>query len=177
VVAGLAPLNSSNLQWAPPQLASLYITAYNMGFITDPKFVTSVPPISCSSGPDCTSLFLPGGLELVRLQGQNGSGTLFGSNLPGDYTTIVIENAPGFHLEFSSLGTGFVFDPAVCRLYGESINDGIYICLAKDGPTMVAGKFRIIQWHRCDLTYQFQDGAFAHPIYSQTILVLQIPLG
>jgi hypothetical protein len=108
VVAGLAPLNPSLLQLVPPELASLYITAYNMGFITDPKFVTGVPPLSCSSGPNCTSIFLPGGLDLVRLQGQNPNATLFGSNLPGDYTTIVIENAPGAHLEFSSLGAGFV---------------------------------------------------------------------
>lgn len=142
VIAGLAPLNATNLNFAPPALVSLYITVYNMGFMTDPKFVASVPPISCSSSPNCTSIFLPGGLELARLQGNDSTATLFGQDLPGDYTTIVIENAPGFHLEFSSLGRGFVFDPSVCRLYGESIGDGIYICLAKDGPTMVAGKFR-----------------------------------
>jgi hypothetical protein len=120
----------------------LYITAYNMGFMTNPKFVTSLPPISCSNNPNCTSIFLPGGLELARIQGADSNATLFGQSLPGDYTTIVIENAPGFHLEYSSLGSGFVFDPSTCRLYGESIGDGIYICLARDGSTMVAGECR-----------------------------------
>lgn len=140
MIAGLAPLNPSLLRIAPPELASLYITAYNMGFITDPRFVTSVPPLSCAGGANCTSFFLPGGLALVRREGQDPTATLFGSHLPGDYTTIVIENAPGAHLEFESLGAGFVFDPTVCRLYGDSIDDGIYICLAKDGPAMVAGE-------------------------------------
>ncbi len=141
VIAGLAPLNVSLLPTAPPELVSLFVTGYSMGFVTDPKFVTGLSPITCTNGPKCKSLFLPGGLDLVRFQGDNENATLFSTNLPGDYTTIVIENAPGFQLEFSSLSSGFVFNQSVCTLYGESIYNGIYICLAQDGPTMVAGQY------------------------------------
>lgn len=138
-MAGLAPLKSDLLDLAPRELLSLYITAYNMGFITDPKFVTSVAPISCGNSVDCTALFLPGGLDLVRVDNENA--TLFGNKLGDDYNTIVIENAPGFQLEFDPLPEKFVFDPNDCKTYGQTVQGlGLYICLAKYEMNMLTGK-------------------------------------
>lgn len=138
VVAGLAPINATYLAFAPKDLLSLYTATYIMGFITDPKFVISIPPLECS-GDDCMAIFLPGGLDLARRDDANS--TLFNGKEEGDFTSIVIENAPGYHLEFDALDANYTFDPSDCTVYEESIDDGLQICLKADGPRMLAGRF------------------------------------
>jgi hypothetical protein len=111
-----------------------------MGFLTDPRFVSAIPPVSCDSG-DCssvTSIFLPGSLELVRRDDGNRNSTLFSEELPGD--AVVINGAPGYQVEFSSIDRNSKFDPADCKMYMDSLRDGLYICIAASGPKVLVGK-------------------------------------
>lgn len=137
VVAGLAPLNATFLTFAPRDLLSLYTATYSMGFITDPKFVTSIPPLRCE-GDGCMAIFLPGGLDAARRDDANN--TLFDGTANGDFTAIVVDKAPGYHLEFETLDANYTFAHSDCVVYEESINDGLQICLKADGPRMLAGK-------------------------------------
>jgi len=133
-------MRSDLLPLAPVELLSLYAISFNMGFITDTKYTISQAPLTCNT-TDCTSIFLPGSLVLLRLADEPDyqNHTVFGENIPGDYTTIVVENAPGLQLEFLTLNGGDNFTDNDCKVYGLSNSTGLYICLASDGPSMLAG--------------------------------------
>jgi hypothetical protein len=142
VVSGVAPMRSDLLPYAPPELLSIYAISFNIGFVTDTKYVVSLPALTCSSGAGCMSLFLPGSLVLLRLADEPDyqNHTVFDEDIPGDYTVIVVENAPGLQLDFSTLSMGYNFTDNDCKIYGLSNSSGLYICLASDGPSMLAGK-------------------------------------
>ena len=114
-----------------------------MSFITDPRFVATIAPVTCS-GKDCLSIFLPGGMDSVRYDDSTGLRTLFSGDFPGDYTTIVVNNAPGYHIEYAaitSIDPEFVFDPDTdCTMYLQSIGDGLYICMVERGVQLFLGK-------------------------------------
>lgn len=116
-----------------------------MSFITDPRFVTSIEPVSCSR-KDCLSIFLPGGMDAVRYDDSTGLRTLFSGEFPGDYTTIVVNDAPGYQIEYASIqsvDSQFQFDhDADCKMYLQSIGDGLYICMVEKGPLLYLGKYR-----------------------------------
>jgi hypothetical protein len=140
VISGVTPLNTGLLYLAPVDFLSLCILGYDMGFVTDPKFLISQPAFTCN-GLDCTSLFLPGSLDFLRIADKPDfqNRTAFGGDLPGDYTAVVVENAPGLQLEFLTLAKGYNFTDKDCKVYGLSESGGLYICLASDGPSMLAG--------------------------------------
>jgi hypothetical protein len=133
VIAGLAPVNNSFFTNSPASLASLFAMGYTLGFMTDPKFVTSIVPISCSGSTNCTSLFLPGGLELVHLTTYQLNATLFDGQYSQDYSTIIVNDAPGFQVEFSSVDPNLSFNSTDCGIYGNATSQGIYICMASGG--------------------------------------------
>lgn len=143
VVAGLAPVSSYGLANATLSMVNIIATSYTLAFITDPRFVTSVEPVMCS-GKDCLSIFLPGGMDSVRYDDSTGMKTLFSGEFPGDYTTIVVNDAPGFQIEYapiSSVDSNFQFDRnADCTMYLQSIGDGLYVCMVEKGTQLYLGK-------------------------------------
>jgi len=143
VVAGLAPISSYGLSNATISMINIIAAGYTIGFITDPRFVTSVEPVLCS-GKDCLSIFLPGGMDAVRYDDSTGMTTLFSGDFPGDYTTIVVNDAPGFQIEYASIQSvddQFQFDGNTdCTMYLQSIGDGLYICMVEMGAQMFLGK-------------------------------------
>lgn len=143
VVAGLVPPSSYGLSNVTQSVVNLLASSYTMGFITDPRFTTSIEPVICS-GKDCVSIFLPGGIDTVRYDDNTDAKTLFSGDFPGDYTTIVVNNAPGYQIEYgsiSSVDNEFQFDPnADCKTYLQSIGDGIHICMVEKGTQLYLGK-------------------------------------
>jgi hypothetical protein len=143
VVAGLVPISSYGLTEVGLSVVNVLAAGFTMGFITDPRFVASVEPVMCS-GQDCLSIFLPGGMDAVRYDDSTGLRTLFSGQFPGDYTTIVINDAPGYQIEYASISSvddQFQFDPNVdCKMYLQSIGDGLYICVVEKGAQMFLGK-------------------------------------
>jgi len=145
VVAGLAPVSGYGLTNISLALVPILATSYSIAFITDPRFVAKVEPVHCS-GPDCLSIFLPGGMDGVRFYTDEGSHTLFNGQFDGDYDTIIINDAPGYQIEYGSVGE---FDPSFqwsrnlidgdCALFLQSIDDGLYLCKKQVGDVMLLG--------------------------------------
>lgn len=144
VVAGLVPSSPYGLSNVTASWVNVLASSYTMGFITDPRFATSIDPVMCS-GNDCLSIFLPGGMDTVRYDDSTDATTLFSGDFPGDYTAIVVNNAPGYQIEYGSIKSvdnEFQFDPNVdCKTYLQSIGDGIHICMAEKGTQLFLGKF------------------------------------
>jgi hypothetical protein len=144
VVAGLVPSSPYGLGNVTASWVNILASSYTMGFITDPRFATSIDPVMCS-GNDCLSIFLPGGMDAVRYDDSTDATTLFNGDFSGDYTAIVVNNAPGYQIEYGSIKSvdnEFQFDPNVdCKTYLQSIEDGIHICMVEKGIQVFLGKF------------------------------------
>ena len=141
VFAGLTPLNASLLDHGlvPISVLGTYFAAWVSSMTGVSKFVFNIKPARCTE--NCTSIFLPGGLEGVRRLQRNLSGTLLDSGVFVDGDSIIVYDAPGYHLEFSPLRESFSFNQSVdCFLEGQSSGQGIYICVASDKEYLVAGK-------------------------------------
>jgi hypothetical protein len=142
VVAGLAPVSSYGLADVTLSMVNIIAASYTIAFITDPRFVVSIEPVMCS-GKDCLSIFLPGGMDAVRYDDSTGMKTLFSGEFPGDYTTIVVNDAPGYQIEYasiSSVDSDFQFDQNTdCTMYLQSIGDGLYICMVEKEAQLFLG--------------------------------------
>ncbi|KAK3384855.1 hypothetical protein B0H63DRAFT_471765 [Podospora didyma] len=151
VVGGLAPLGAAGLGDLDIALIPLLAASYSIAFLTDPRFVTKVRPIYCSSSDaNCLSLLMPGGMEVVRSydnpSGESFSQSLYSGNFTGDYDSIIINDAPAYHIEYDSISSvdpGFRWNRTAfsgdCSLYGDSIGEGIYICQREVGNSMYFG--------------------------------------
>lgn len=114
----------------------------------DVTLVKSIAPITCS-GPDCTSIFLPGGLDLVRLANGGPNATIFQEPKTSGPSTFIVDKAPGFHLEFFPIPVGWVFNQTTdCATYEGSNSEAIHICVAARGTQIYAGK----NWRRASQT-------------------------
>ena len=143
VIAGLAPINYTILfSHIPKAVACLYLSNYANGFLGASNFVIGMTPISCS-GLNCTSAFLPGGLLLARRTAETLNGTLLNLNasLLNTGQAILINNAPGYQLEFFPVDDGFSFNAETdCGTYGQSRGDGLHVCFGSNNSTLVVGK-------------------------------------
>lgn len=152
VIGGLAPLGTTGQETVDPALIPMIAASYSIAFITDPRFVTKVGPINCrAEDPNCVSLLLPGGMELVRLYDGEGPGqeirfsqSLFSGNFSGEYDTIVVNEAPSYQIEYDAIES---VDPLFrwdrrrdCSMFGQSIGEGIYVCQHEVGDSLYLGK-------------------------------------
>jgi hypothetical protein len=138
VVAGLAPLYGYSP--VPGSAIQSYRNIFIEGVLTDATLVTSTAPLSCS-GSNCTSVFLPGGLELVRLQCGGPNSTLYRNQPSSGLSSVLVNNAPGYHLEFFPIREGFVFNSTTdCAVYGGTSKEAIQICIAANGTQVLTGK-------------------------------------
>jgi hypothetical protein len=140
IIAGLGPINTYLL--VPPSVIDIYFQIYAKGILMDVTLVKSIAPLTCS-GSDCTSFFLPGGLDLVRLADGGSNTTLF-SGQPANGSSFIVKNAPGYHVEFYPVPVGYFFNKTKdCTTYGGSSNEAINICIAAagaNGTQIYAGK-------------------------------------
>jgi hypothetical protein len=111
---------------------NMMITGATNSILTDPGFVISVAPIACKSS-DCKSLFLPGGMELVRSNGVAINTTLF----PNE-SVIIVNNAPGFQLEYESSDYKFNYTTD-CTMFGYDVSS-FFACLKFNGQNITAGE-------------------------------------
>jgi hypothetical protein len=141
VIAGLAPLNAYSK--VPLSVIDIYYQMFIKGILMDVTLKKDVTPLSCT-GADCTSFVLPGGLDLTRLFNGGPNSTLFqGPDYTGQ-TQVIIENAPGYHLEFFPIPEGYVFNQTEdCTTHNGTNNEAIHICVAASGSQIFAGKSSI----------------------------------
>lgn len=144
VMAGLAPLSIEFLPYVPPALISIYAGTYSAGFLTDPRFVANMEPLHCE-GDTCLSIFLPGGLHTVRVASGNKNSTLFRGEIGGgEYESIIIDQAPGYQVEFYDLPDNYEFKKEDCTIYMTEIgysNYGLYVCIAAHGSDLLSGSY------------------------------------
>ncbi|KAH0559350.1 hypothetical protein GP486_004138 [Trichoglossum hirsutum] len=121
VIAGLAHPNSSLIAWIPSTMINIHFLAFTHSILFDSTFVT-------------------GGLRQVRLQNQEFNSSLFNGQLPEDSQSVLIHNAPGYQLDFSLVEGNYTFDSgADCTTYGQTTGLGLHLCIASDGPRILAG--------------------------------------
>jgi hypothetical protein len=140
VYAGLAALNASLLDngLVPIAVLDTYFSSWVSSMNGVAKFAIDIKPARCTV--NCTSIFLPGGVEGVRRLQRNLSGTLLDSGVFESGDAIVVYDAPGYHLEYSPLRDSFSFNQSSdCFLEGQSNNQGIYICVAADEEYLATG--------------------------------------
>ena len=122
-------------------MACLYLSNYANGFLGASNFVIGMTPITCG-GDNCTSIFLPGGLLLARRTDGTLNGTLLNLNasLLNTGQAIILNNAPGYQMEFFPVDEGFSFNPVTdCATYGQSRGDGLHVCMGSKNSTFVIG--------------------------------------
>jgi hypothetical protein len=104
--------------------------------LTDPSMVVSVDPLYCGES-NCTPIFLPGGLELVR---RPDASTLYNEGHLEE-PVVIVQDAPGYQLEFSP--TTYAFDYSVeCINYGTEWSS-LNVCLAFDNNanSLISGEY------------------------------------
>lgn len=143
VVAGLAPLSIEFLPYVPKALINVYAGTYSAGFLTDPRFVANMEPLNCE-GDTCLSIFLPGGLHTVREANGDKNSTLFKGKLGGEYESIIVNQAPGYQVEFYDLPDNYRFKSEDCIVYMDEIgfsDYGLYVCIAAHGSDLLSGSY------------------------------------
>lgn len=143
VVAGLAPLSIEFLPYVSPALINVYAGTYSAGFLTDPRFVANMEPLNCE-GDTCLSIFLPGGLHTVREANGDKNSTLFKGKLGGEYESIIVNQAPGYQVEFYDLPDNYRFKSEDCTIYMDEIgfsDYGLYVCIATHGSDLLSGSY------------------------------------
>ena len=143
VVAGLAHLSIEFLPYVSPALINVYAGTYSAGFLTDPRFVANMEPLNCE-GDTCLSIFLPGGLHTVREANGDKNSTLFKGKLGGEYESIIVNQAPGYQVEFYDLPDNYRFKSEDCTIYMDEIgfsDYGLYVCIATHGSDLLSGSY------------------------------------
>jgi hypothetical protein len=126
------------LEYIPTNVFCIYFLAWIPSLIGNSKYVTGISAGNCTA--NCTSVFLPGGLELARVLGSNLNTTLLEGGLFDNTDAVLLNNAPGLALHFSSPVDGFTFKfENDCRLYGVR-DDAIQICITAEDSSVVVGE-------------------------------------
>jgi len=144
VLAGLADLHDAvqklesvnvfaNTSTSQETEINMLILGTTRSILTDPTIAIPIAPIQCQ-GADCVSVFLPGGLGLVR----NHDGSALNTTaVPSADGAIIVNNAPGYQMEYGS--TNYTFNNATdCHQYGLPVS-GVYSCIKYDNGTIYAG--------------------------------------
>ena len=131
---GLPPIDTT-LQQLPDwvQEASLVVLSAWTFILDNPALAIPVPPYQCTSN-DCMSFFYPGSTGLVV------NGSVWEKGAYPEANAIVLNNAPGYQLEFTSLTNVPPDATAVCHRYATS-SIGIQLCIQTDGSDIIAGPF------------------------------------
>ena len=99
-------------------------------------------PVSCS-GIGCTSIFLPGSLDNIRLYGGYSNSTLFQEQDLVGSSVVLAKDAPGYQLDFDSITEKNPFQDSDCMLYVGRGNDGLYICITSIQQKLLMGQYAV----------------------------------
>jgi hypothetical protein len=129
VVAGLAPFNSSIVGLVAESVIDVYFATWYDNILGLSTIVTSLP-CQRDSVLNCTSVFLPGGVDVARIRQKTLNETLLEGGSLRNVPLIVIENAPGYELDFFPIGDNSLFNTSSdCMLYGQGNQQGVFLCV------------------------------------------------
>ena len=136
--AGLIPLDQAVLGVLPPFYLCTYLFGWMVSLTTTSKYATRLGTSPC--GENCTAIFLPGGLEVVRQVRPTLNQSILQGGMFQGAEAVRINSAPGFHLQFEQTQSGFQFDlDKECLEFGQHINESIVICVRTVGPSLAVG--------------------------------------
>ncbi|KAL1841738.1 hypothetical protein VTJ49DRAFT_6652 [Mycothermus thermophilus] len=136
------PMNEGLLSLLPASYVAVFYAAWIPTLLDIPKFAVPFPIPGCEE--NCTSSFLPGGIETARKIAPYLNMTLLEGGIFRDAETIKIHNAPGILLRFDNLGPDFDFDREKdCHTYGQHINDTLQVCIRPVNDSLAFG------WKAC----------------------------
>jgi hypothetical protein len=121
-------------------MGCVFFSTYGNTILGSSNFVTGIEPVACS-GVDCKAVFLPGSLQLARdLGGVNGTPLNLNKTIFNNAPTILIHNAPGYQLDYYPIDESYQFNTTEdCAIFGQGRGQGLYMCLAMNNSTIVAG--------------------------------------
>ncbi|KAK4041495.1 hypothetical protein C8A01DRAFT_14761 [Parachaetomium inaequale] len=132
------PLDEALLALVPASYIGVFFVSWIPTLLDVPKYAVSMPTAGC--GDNCTSVFLPGGIETTRKLAPYLNMTLLEGGAFRDSETIQIHNAPGILLRFDALPPSFDFDRALeCHLYGQHLNDTLQVCIRPVNGSLAVG--------------------------------------
>jgi len=131
------------LQVIPTSVFSTYFTSWISSLLGVSLYVIGQSVSNCSN--NCTSFFIPGGLELARLYGQNLNVSLLEGGQFSGVEAVVLQDAPGLNVQFSPPPANQTFDTQTdCELYSEATTnvtvDGIQICIQSYESSLIIGE-------------------------------------
>jgi hypothetical protein len=133
------PLDEALLALVPPSYIGVFFVSWIPTLLDVPKYAVAVPMAGC--GTNCTSVFVPGGIETARKLGPYLNQTLLHGGAFRDSETIQIHNAPGILLRYDALPPSFDFDRAQeCHLYGQHLNDTLQVCIRPVNGSLAVGE-------------------------------------
>lgn len=144
-------MDRSVLDYIPTSVMCIYYLAWVPSILGVSKYVTGISPSNCTA--DCTAVFLPGGLELARVFGSDLNMTLLEMDIFGDAAAVMLNNATGIGLEFSSPSDTFEFDMQNdCQLYALR-NDSVQICITTEDSSIIVGEYAPSECFPLKLTF------------------------
>ena len=141
--AGLMPIDTRVLDIVPVSYLCLYFSGWVPSLLGSPKYAVDMSggAVGCDLDQNCTSFFLPGGLEIARKVQPVLNATILEGGVFNDAEVIRVNDAPGMLLRFDRLES-FPFDPENdCLYYGDVINDTIQVCIADRNQSVAVGTF------------------------------------
>jgi hypothetical protein len=132
------PLDETLLALVPASYIGVFFVSWIPTLLDVPKYAVSMPIDGC--GENCTSVFLPGGIETARKLAPYLNMTLLEGGAFRGSDTIQIHNAPGILLRFDTLPPSFDFDREnECHLYGQHLNDTLQVCIRTVNGSLAVG--------------------------------------
>ncbi|KXX75179.1 hypothetical protein MMYC01_209621 [Madurella mycetomatis] len=155
VYAGLMPIDTRVLSVVPTSYMCLYFAGWIPSLLGNPKYAIPVSIDGCSK--NCTSVFLPGGLEIARKVRPIVNATILEGGVFNGAEAIRVNNAPGLLLRFDRQEK-FPFDPGRdCSYYGEEVNDTIQICIADRNASIAVTVLLSVTRQNATTTYSRHD--------------------
>ena len=132
------PLDELVLSLIPASNFGIFFVSWIPTLLDVPKYAVSMPMAGCRE--NCTSSFLPGGIETARKLGPYLNMTLMEGGIFRGSETIQSRNAPGTPLRFDKRPPGFDFDRTHdCHTYGQHLNDTLQVCIRPVNDSLAVG--------------------------------------
>jgi hypothetical protein len=142
VFGGLMNIDPDVLHVVPTSNLCIFFAGWTPTLLGDPKYAYRLPDEGdCTRAENCTSFFLPGGVEIARKVRPILNATILEGGVFDNVDVVRIEQAPGFRLQFRHLPGDFTFDlDGDCSYYGMQLNDTLQICAKDMNNSMAVGR-------------------------------------
>jgi hypothetical protein len=107
---------------------------YYTAVMTNSAIVTTIPPFAYFE-PDCISYFLPNELDIIEPDLEL---LVIGKRNYTDANALIVNDAPGYQIEYAVPSHGFVLDEEDCRVYGIP-GTALQICVKQNENSLLGG--------------------------------------